>query len=302
MSRDLLRLVVWYPVRWALLLLPMRAGLWIMRRMGDLHYAFSRGRREHVRRCLDGLGLGLSGAERERRAVDFVRTHYVNQLVVFLFPGLTRANLGELIEFEGLERLEALREQGRGAVLAHGHMGPAQAPLCALGLLGFSVKQVGFPTDEGLSWIGRNVSFRLRLRYERKIPAEIVKPGAGLRKVLRFLKEDAGLVMAAGDGDGRGGRFGRYGEFVFFGRRTRFPLGPARMAGKTGAALLPLFLVPGDTAPYKAIVGAPISLEAGEEAATAAFLAAFERQVAAHPGWWRFLDRFGPNGFLDHGG
>ena len=38
--------------------------------------------------------------------------------------------------------LEELRNEGRGTVLVHPHMGPAQLPLCVLGHMGFRA-QVG---------------------------------------------------------------------------------------------------------------------------------------------------------------
>jgi len=295
--RDALRLAVWYPLRWTVLACPPRAGAWLLRRLGDLHYLASRGKKRHLFRCLDELELGLSEADKRREIRAFFQTHYVNQLSVFIFPKLTAGRLPEFLEFEGLERLYAAREEGRGAVLVLGHFGPTQAPLVGLGRLGFSVKQIGFPTDEGLSWIGRKVAFRLRLVYEGKIPAEIVRPGADLRGVMRHLGA-GGLVMATGDGEGAGRRFGKYAGFSFFGRRVDFPLGPARLAQKSGAHLLPLRLEPGEKAPFRAVIGEALNVDGENDVQilTERFLADLAKSVAARPGWWHFLERFHSGG------
>jgi phosphatidylinositol dimannoside acyltransferase len=297
--RDMLRLVVWYPLRWSVLALPPRAGLWLLRRLGDVHWLASRGKKRHIGRCLDNLGLGLSETDKRREVRTFFQTHYVNQLSIFIFPKLTRERLSEFLEFEGLDRLVAARKAGRGAVVVLGHFGPTQAPLAGLGRMGFAVKQIGYPTDEGLSWIGRRVAFRLRLVYEGKIPAEIVRPGADLRGVMRHLAA-SGLVMATGDGEGAGRRFGKYDSFAFFGRQVDFPLGPARLAQKSGALLFPLRLEPGKAAPFRAVIGPALNAdgEGDPHILTGRFLEEFTASVAARPGWWHFLERFLQGGFL----
>jgi len=304
--RDLLRLVVWYPLRWLIVALPVGAGLFVMRRMGNLHYLASRGKKAHLARCLANLGLALSPEAVRREIRASFQIHYIHQLSIFLFPKFNRPSGGAVrryIEFSGLEHLEAAKRSGRGAVLVLGHFGPTQAPLAALGAMDYAVKQIGYPSDEGLSYIGRQVAFRLRLLYEGKIKAEIVRPGSDLRGLMRLLK-DGGLVMTLGDGEGAGRRFGKFAPFPFFGHNVEFPLGPARLAVKAGALLLPLHLEPGDAAPFRAVIGAPLSPSenAPPEAAvmelTAAFLETFARSVRKRPGWWHFLERFHPGGML----
>ncbi len=305
--RDALRLVVWYPLRWLLLALPISAGLFVLRRMGDMHYLASRGKKAHLARCLANLRPGLAPKDMRRAVRSSFHIHYIHQLSIFLFPKFNAdpaGQIGRYIEFSGLEHLDAAIRDKRGAVVVLGHHGPTQAPLAALGAMGYPVKQIGYPSDEGLSRIGRSVAFRLRLAYEGKIRAEIVRPGSDLRGLMRHLKA-GGLVMTLGDGEGAGRRFGKFAPFPFFGHAVEFPLGPARLAVKSGARLLPMHIEPGRTASFRAVIGAPLepprdadSPDAKVLALTAAFLDVFSQAVRENPGWWHFLERFHPGGML----
>jgi lauroyl/myristoyl acyltransferase len=139
------------------------------------------------------------------------------------------------------------------------------------------------------------VAFRLRLRYEAKIPAEIIMADGFLRSAFRWL-HDNGVIMITGDGSGTEKRVGRYEIFSFFGRKVLFPLGPAILADKTGASILPMFIVPGERKRYRIVIERPLTSSGkGEEsikAVTGQFIERMEYYVSRFPGWMHFLDRF----------
>ena len=221
--------------------------------------------------------------------------HYVNQLVIFQLPALTAANLHELLEIDGLDRLGLALAQGRGAVVPIGHFGPSQLPLAALGALGFPMLQIGYLSDAGLSWVGRRVAFRLRQRYEARIPARIVPPGPGVRQALAHLRAGGVVMTTADDGPGQPA-FGRHAVVDFPGGPLSVPLGPARLALSAGAPLVPGFLGPGRTAPFRFALEAPLAPPEGlgrdeaAEAMTRDYLARYALRVAANPGWWHGLE------------
>jgi len=290
-GRDMLRLIVWYPVRYVLMVLPVKLGFSVLRKMGDLHYAASRGKQSVIARNLTLAfenrlrGRGLDDAVR-----DYLRNHYVNQLQILLFPKLDRRNLGGIHTFEGLEHLDRAIQGGRGCILLHPHYGPPQMPLCALGILGYPVMQLGLLTDEGTSYIGRNVAFRMRQKYESLIPARIISAESFLRPLILWLKENKVLLMT-GDGAG-GGRFiGKYAPLPFLGKDTLFPLGAGRLAKKTGAPVLPMVTLLTDAGTYRTIIHEPI---VGADPADYArqFVRIFESYVEKRPGLWHFWDEF----------
>lgn len=293
--RDIMRLIVWFPLRWIIAASPVSMGVAIMRLMGDLHHAISRGKKALLANNL-GRMRGVS-IDRGKAVREYFRNHYIDRLFIFIFPRLDARRVGRLVDIEGLENLDNALKQGRGAVLVHGHFGPVHLPLVALARMGYRMKQIGLPSDEGLSWIGRNVAFRLRLRYESMMGAEIIMADSFLRKAFKWLN-DNGVIMITGDGSGTGTRVGRHRAFEFLGHRVMFPVGPALLAQKNGSALIPLFIVPGEGKPYKIIIERPITSELeGEERAadsTRQFVARLERYVTMHPGYMHFLDRYTP--------
>ncbi len=329
LARDVMRLGVWYPLRWLLTALPPAAGFAVLRCLGDLHAAASSGAREAVRPALATLATTttapppttatiaapheynetgetdeLPDTRVDAVAREFLRIHYMDRLGIFLYPRLDATAARRLIRFDGLERLDAALAQG-GAVLVHPHFGPAHVPLVALARLGYPMQQIGLPSDEGLSWIGRHVAFRLRLVYEGKIPADIVRADGLLKPVFNHLRNH-GAVMVTGDGVGTGRRLGRHVTLPLFGVPYAFPTGPYTLAAKTGAALLPLIIVPAETGDaaegrrFHVVIGESLA-PSDPEAAARAFAAWLQAHIAARPGWWRFLDRFGPGRLLDAG-
>ncbi len=301
--RDVLRLFVWFPFRWLVLKVPVSWGIALLRAMGDIHYSFSRGKRELLRNNLSRLkGYSIADDEKCEKSVrEYFRNHYIDHLFIFIFPRFGIREIEKFIKIEGLEFLDKALKRGKGVLLIHGHFGPVHLPLVVLARLGYRMRQIGFPTGEGLSWIGRNVAFRLRLKYEAEIPAEIIKADSFLRPAFKWLSED-GVIMITGDGTGTEKRVGRHEAFKFFGQPVFFPLGPAALARKTGAVVLFLFIVPGEKKLYKIIIEESIAqdykVDRRIEDVTEQFIRRLEDYIGRYPGYMHFLDRFYPGGLI----
>jgi KDO2-lipid IV(A) lauroyltransferase len=304
--RDLLRLVAWYPFRWFVMCLPPRVALAVFRVLGEAHWAVAREKRRRLERNLGRMGLAPGPALRAAVHENF-RTHYVSQLLVFVYPRLTSQSLDQLVEFAGLEHLDAALAKGRGAVLVQAHLGPEQLALAGLSLRGHRVMQIGWANDAGLSAVGRGVSLRLRQRCEAAIPGEMLDARAGLLPAFRVLRQN-GLVLCAGDGAGWAERLGGHVPVTLCGQKVFFPTGAARMALGSGAALLPLFVVRGTSKPFAVVIEAPLGQADGpSDQAEAvrmaeAFARRYEGRLLAEPGSMRFLDLFEPGGIIESGG
>lgn len=82
----------------------------------------------------------------------------------------------------------------------------------------------------------------------------------------------------------------------FFGAPAPFPLGPFVLARAVGVPLVPAFCVLGSDRRYRITVTEPIAVaRGGEEEAVAAWVAALEGIVGAHPTqWFNFFDVWSP--------
>lgn len=301
--KDLYRRVVWGPYRELLERSPWGWEYRVNRRLGQLAGLAARGKLREVeanlRRALpdrDDLG---------RVAIETMGTHFVNQYASFAFGRIDAQNWEHYLRFDGYGHVEAAKAAKSGLVLVHPHMGPAQLPLCVLGVLGHEVHQIGGgePAVEK-SEVGRWAT-QQRHELEARMPVHLHQGGGYLRGLLRALQKGA-IVLTAADGTGGGSEIGRRYPRTVLGQAMRVPVGGFYLAWRSKARLHPLHTVrdPQSRGRWLSVIGpaAPVrydwpleeALEAGADW-TAAYLA---RVLAAHPGEWHFWDGFAPGGLI----
>lgn len=295
--RDLARLIVWYPLRWIVSALPAAEALTVMAILGKVHYRTAGAKRLLLMENLEALdGTGVQPSLKAEAVEQYFETHYVSQLLVFLFPRLNSTNISSIHTFAGLQKLDRELSRGKGCILLHAHFGPVHLPLFDLGLKKYKVKQIGYlRKPEGLSRVGERVSFRMREQLERLIPAEIVQANRFLGSAFKHLKKN-GILMMTGDGTGRGEFIGNFKPFTFLGQRMLFPVGPAKLANRTESSIVPMFTIRAKSNyQYLTIIEDPLasgSREADETEITARFLQLFELYIKRYPGLWHFWDEF----------
>jgi KDO2-lipid IV(A) lauroyltransferase len=194
------------------------------------------GRREMARRHQRRVRPELKGWALER-AVDRVFASYGRYWYEsFRLPRLSPADLDAAMSYEGLERLDEALAAGRGAVLALPHLGGWDFGGAWLASLGYRLTVVVEPLEpaEMFEWF---VAFR------RSLGVTVVPlgPEAGTA-VLGTLRANESVALIS-DRD----LVGNGVEVEFFGERTTLPAGPATLALRNRAALLPaaVYLRPG---------------------------------------------------------
>ena len=300
--KDLYRRVVWGPYRQILEAAPPAWEYRANRRLGQLAAQVAAGKRKDVVE-------NLRRAFPERRdldaiAVEAFATHFLNQYASFAFAKITPQNWNSYLRLEGMEYLEAARAAGPGVVLLHPHMGPAQLPLCVLGVLGWPVHQIGGgETVMEKSTTGRWASAQ-RARLEARMPVKLQDGSGYLRGVLRALQAGE-VVLTACDGTGGGQELGRRYERSVLGRRMRLPVGGFYLAKRAGARLHALVTVldPQDSRRHLSIIGPQILLGNGDlkqvlEDGADCTVRLMEDLLRRHPGQWLFWDAFRPGELL----
>jgi len=248
-------------------------------------------RRHQVARNLERIAPELSERDR-RRALVSVFENYGRYWHELFWMSDAGANTPLLADFDchGLEHLEAAHAQGRGVVAALPHLGNWDVAGAWITQQGFPVTTVAETAEppELFDWF---VATRERLGM-RVVPlsrtagsAMVHDLGAG-RVVCLLADRDI-----TGDGV----------EVTFFGERTRLPGGPALLALRTGAPLLPVGLSFEPHGAHAARILAPLATERQARLrddvirVTQDLASNFEQLIRAAPDQWLMLQPMWPS-------
>lgn len=192
--------------------------------------AVSGDRRKLVRRNLERvLGRPMGRAEAGRRvaaAFGWYARYYIES---FQLAGLNAAAIDAGLTYEGYEPVERAARSGLGPILVMPHLGSWEWAAWWLTLVPrMRVTAVVEPLDppEVFEWF---MSFRERLGLN-VVP---LGPDAGRQVMAAVRRGDVVCLLSDRDIGGGGA------PVEFFGERTRLPAGPALIALRTGAPLLP---------------------------------------------------------------
>ncbi len=154
-------------------------------------------------------------------------------------PGSSPAQIDAGMSWEGIGRISRAVSDGRGAILALPHLGGWEWG-------GFWMVQQGFAMTVVVEALEPPELFEWFAGFRRSLGMQVVAvgPTAGMA-VVRALRAGGVVCLLCDRNIGGSGGV----EVEFFGERTELPAGPAMLALRTGAALLPAavyFDGPGD--------------------------------------------------------
>jgi len=277
---------VWTMVR-LLGALPRGVARGVGAAIGDLAYhALSRLRRVGMR----NLELAFPGLAKGRRE-QILREVYRNLgclLAEFcLMPGYTAEQASRFIRYEGLENYLRARDRGKGVLVLTGHLGAWELSSFYHSLMGYPMGMVIRRLDNPL--VDRFVN-RIRCLHGNRV----IHKDDFARGLIGSMRagETVGILMDTNMTPPQG-------VFVpFFGVQACTASGMARVAPKTGAAVVPGFLlwekVEGRYVLHFGEELAVISTgdaEADAQANTAAFTAVIEQYVRRYPEQWLWMHR-----------
>ncbi len=196
------------------------------------------------------LGPGLDGEEMAEAVRATFRSYGRYWIESFRLPGTSPAVLDASFDYEGLVHLVRAREQGIGPILVLPHLGGWEwAGVWLTQVLKVPVTVVVEPIEPP-------ELFEFFAEFRERLGMRIVPLGPGAAaEVLRSLSEGHVVCLLA-DRDIAGDGV----EVEMFGETTTLPAGPAVLAIRSGAPLLP-------TAVYfrgrrhHAVVGPPLAVE-----------------------------------------
>jgi KDO2-lipid IV(A) lauroyltransferase len=255
---------------------------------GDLLYGVLRRPRRRIHHNLKlAFGDTMAEAERDRLARQVLRYFAKNWLELFFYGGPDKQDLIRRVTIEGIEHLEKARAKGKGVIAVSGHIG--NYPL--LGTQ-FTVRGHDFTV------VIRDPKSRVTsLLYERcrqmiGLTTVYTTPERQFYKsAMKTLGRGAVLCIIADENKRTGGVF-----VDFFGRTASTPPGPAALALRSGAAIVPVFITRNPDNSQRIIIEEEIPRQdTGDSqkdvlAITARFTAAIEKRIRADLAQWMWTN------------
>lgn len=252
--------------------------------------------RSAIRRTAEGIAAALG--ERDRRRAEAIAEEIKAAVYEMRFQDLRAWRPGgwnPSIALEGEDHLKAALAGGKGAILWLApfvfNNGPTKI---AFHRQGYRVSHLSSP-QHGYSETRLGIATLNRVRCipeDRYLAQRIVfdenAPSTAMRRMMRALKAGEVVSIVAASTEG----FEMIKGPIFDGRLP-VAIGAPRLAGLTGAPILPVFTVRDPAIGFRVAVEAPIvplsgvAKDEGLIAATSEFLRRSEPWVRRYPGQWR---------------
>lgn len=264
--------------------LPVRLTYAFAAFLADLNFLVNRRSRRAVLANLARVHDGGPVPADPVRVARRVFHNFALNIVDFLrLPLVDLDSLRRVIRIEGWEHLEAARARGRGVIILSAHIGNWEWAGALFAQSGFKMKAVAL--EHGA---GRVTRFFARRRQEKGI--EVLPLTGSTSAMLAWLRQ-GGVVGLIADRD-----FTGQGMPVrFFGETAMMPRAHASLALKTGAAVIPSFLVREGEDRFRLIIHPPVpadGLPPGDRvrAFVERCLREFEEVIRRHPDQWSVFE------------
>jgi KDO2-lipid IV(A) lauroyltransferase len=217
-----------------------------------------------------------------RRLVDGVFASIARILVAFAkLPSIGKGNVGEWIRYEGFEHFERAMARGKGVLFATAHLGNWELSAHAHALLTGPMDVLVRPLDNPL--IDRVVEERRALAGNR-----VIAKLDSARTMLKALRQNRAVGVLIDQNAGLDD-----GVFVdFFGAPACAASGFARLAARSGAAVIPGFALWIERERRYVLRFLPeVAMEGDALRDTAAIQRALEGVIRQHPDQWLWIHR-----------
>jgi len=221
-------------------------------------------------------------AERRREIVDGVFRSIARVLVAFAkFPGIHRGNVKQWIRCEGLEYVEEALQQGRGVLFATAHLGNWELSAYAHALLAAPIDVVVRPLDN--PWIDAMIERRRGLSGNRTIGKREYA-----RAILKALAANRAVGVLVDQNSAADA-----GAFIdFFGMKACAGVGFAKLAARSGAAVIPGFAVWEEAEKrYVLRFRPPVRMTGDAARDTQLVQSELERAIRKYPDQWLWIHR-----------
>lgn len=266
-------LIYFYPLRWAITVLPLRIAVKAGGFFGAFHFLFIPDMLKHsIRAGMETVWSdSLSKAELKNLVRRNLVTRYKCLIESFFYQSMDEDGFKRIVpRIDGKEYLDEALNNKRGVVLLVSHFGSFGLLIAGLMADGYQLCQLSTLTPQPhyrtWQWI-ENLIMKTKLSFIKhdKVDYEFWRPGMWpglyLRPLYsRLLKGE--VIVLYSDGV-RGTNFIKSD---FMGQLLQFPTGPFMIAARAGVALLPAFIIREADNCHRIVLEKPITLKSSKPA------------------------------------
>jgi KDO2-lipid IV(A) lauroyltransferase len=268
-------------------LLPEKFSLWVGRQLGNVMYYLDV---EHRKVAIQNLHIAF-GQEKSEEEIRFIAKKNFQNLGMtavefFRIPRMDVENFKKNLIVEGLDKaIELLKRKG-GILLLVSHFGNWE-------LMGLMSKVIGNPIMVIAKPMKNRYIDRFITEIRKEAGLEVIPPEKASRKVIRALSENRAVGILI---DQRAKRSeGVWADF--FGRKAPTTPGLALLALKTGAPVLPVFMIRNGFQKHRLLIKEPLELihignvKKDVEANTQLINHTLESMIRQYPDQWFWVHR-----------
>jgi KDO2-lipid IV(A) lauroyltransferase len=268
------------------LTLPLKIGYRLAVFCSDVHYIFADKDRQAVKENLKTIFPKASEREIHRIRITMFRNFAKYLVDFFRFSKIDIAYIKKNIKIENQHYFQEAISRGKGGIALSAHLGNWELGGAVVALLGYPLWVVALPHKH------KRVDNFFNAQRESK-GLKVIPLGKAVRSCLDVLKENK-LVGLVGDRD-----FAANGVVIdFFGKPALFPRGPAAFSLKTGATIVPVFIVRNEDDSFTVKIEKPVQFIASgdREKDTMDLIMQYkviiENYIRKYPEQWYMFRRF----------
>ena len=250
--------MMWYPLRIFINWLPKKLTYQLGCIGGFLLYSISKDKQQIMFHELRAVFPYKPDNELRRIAKQCFVNFVLSEMEVLFYPSMDKSFIEKMIEIEGKEHLDNALTAGKGVLLFQAHFGAFQMVMPAIGYSGYIMNQISASAsvwkEESQSEVQKK-SYDIKASYEYKLPIKHIAFTNNLKPVFSALKRNEIVGITA---DGGGGSKTESVEFV--GRKANFQSGGVKIAIRTGALMLPVFILTLKNFKHKLLIHPPFKM------------------------------------------
>lgn len=241
------------------------------------------------RRIIKNLGAAFGeiySPATKRGLAKGVQEHFVRNLVECFLQVAQPDHVRKIVTVQGIEHLDAALAKGNGVIALGAHIGNFVLVGTRLGVEGYPFHSLfRIPSDPRIGTIICNY-LPPRL-HQQVIPSRPKR--VAVRQILSVLKRNE-IVFILGDNLKKGKV-----QTLFFGQRVSSPRGPVSLALRSGAAVVPLYLIRNYQGGLQLVIEPEMVLERNGRLSenitqnTRHFLRYLENLIRCYPDQWNWL-------------